>query len=192
MTAPPARLRAVTVFCGASPGCGDGYARAAEQLGLAIAESGLDLVYGGAAVGLMGTVADAALHAGGTVTGVIPRAMLPYEIAHAGLTDLHVVPDMHARKALMAQLGDAFVTLPGGLGTAEEFFEALTWSQLRLHDKPCVLLDVDGFYRPLRAFLDHAVLEGFVAPRDVARLIVCQHADEVVPALRRAVASTGR
>ncbi|TDC71095.1 TIGR00730 family Rossman fold protein [Streptomyces hainanensis] len=176
-------MRAVTVFCGASPGRGEAYARAADELGAALAEAGLHLVYGGASVGLMGGLADAALRAGGTVTGVIPRAMLPYEIAHPGLTDLHVVPDMHARKALMGELGDAFVTLPGGFGTAEEFFEALTWSQLRLHAKPCVLLDVAGYYRPLLAFLDHAVTEGFVARRDADRIVVTDDPAGVVAAL---------
>ncbi|MFE4607431.1 TIGR00730 family Rossman fold protein [Streptomyces niveus] len=187
MTAGGEAIRAVTVFCGAAPGGGAGYTRAADQLGRAVAEAGLDLVYGGAAVGLMGTVADAALRAGGTVTGVLPRSMLRHEIAHPGLTELRLVPDMHARKALMAELGDAFITLPGGLGTAEEFFEVLTWSQLGLHGKPCVLLDTDGYYHPLIAFLDHAVHEGFVAPGDVARLLVCRRPDEVIAALHAAV-----
>ncbi|WP_381790259.1 TIGR00730 family Rossman fold protein [Streptomyces niveus] len=187
MTAGGEAIRAVTVFCGAAPGQGAGYARAAAELGRAIADAGLDLVYGGAAIGLMGAVADGALGVGGTVTGVLPRSMLPHEIAHPGLTDLRLVPDMHARKALMSELGDAFVTLPGGIGTAEEFFEVLTWSQLGLHHKPCVLLDTDGYYGPLLAFLDHAVREGFVGPGDRARLLVCRRPDEVVAALRASV-----
>ncbi|MGW6605791.1 LOG family protein [Streptomyces sp. NPDC055036] len=187
MTAGGEAIGAVTVFCGATPGQGAGYVRAAAQLGRAIADAGLDLVYGGAAIGLMGAVANAALRAGGTVTGVLPRSMLPHEIAHPGLTELHLVPDMHARKALMSELGDAFVTLPGGLGTAEEFFEILTWSQLGLHHKPCVLLDTDGYYRPLLAFLDHTVREGFAASTDVARLLVCRRPEEVIAVLRASV-----
>jgi uncharacterized protein (TIGR00730 family) len=150
-----ARVRRVTVFCGASSGSSL-HLRAAAEFGRVVAEAGLELVYGGAQVGLMGAVADAALRGGAAVTGVIPRHLARHEIRHTGLTRLLVVEDMHQRKARMAELGDAFVALPGGLGTAEEFFEILTWAQIGLHDKPCALLDTGGFYRPLLAFLAHA------------------------------------
>jgi uncharacterized protein (TIGR00730 family) len=173
----------VTVFCGSAPGSRPGYLRTAAQFGHALAEAGLRLVYGGARSGLMGAVADAALAAGGTVTGVVPRRMLPYEIAHTGLTELEVVADIHVRKARMAELGDAFVALPGGLGTAEELLEAVSWAQLHIHRKPCVLLDPDGFYRPLLAFLEHARDEGFLRTGDLERITVCTSAREVVELL---------
>ncbi|MDQ0936364.1 uncharacterized protein (TIGR00730 family) [Streptomyces turgidiscabies] len=142
-------MNAVTVFCGASPGNRPGHQETAAALGGALAEAGLRLVYGGARTGLMGALADAALDGGGKVTGVVPRRMLPYEIAHTGLSELEVVADIHRRKARMAELGDAFVALPGGLGTAEELLEVLSWAQLHIHRKPCLLLDPSGFYRPL-------------------------------------------
>jgi uncharacterized protein (TIGR00730 family) len=134
-------------------------------MGNALAASGIDLVYGGGRVGLMGEVADAVLEAGGEVIGVIPHHMSDREIAHYGLTDLRIVGSMHERKALMYELSDGFVALPGGLGTLEELFEITTWSQLGLHAKPTALLDVDGFYGPLVGFLDQLVTEGFVADR---------------------------
>lgn len=173
----------VTVFCGASPGHRPEHLRTAAELGDALAGAGLRLVYGGARIGLMGAVADAALAAGGQVTGVIPRQMLPYEIAHTGLTELEVVRDIHERKARMAQSGDAFVALPGGLGTAEELFEVLAWAQMRIHRKPCLLLDPTGFYRPLLAFLRHVRDEGFLHPGDLERIVVCGSAREVVERL---------
>ncbi|MGI5460602.1 TIGR00730 family Rossman fold protein [Streptomyces sp. CA-249302] len=176
-------MTAVTVFCGASPGRRATHLRTATELGRALAESGLRLVYGGARTGLMGAVADGALAAGGAVTGVVPRRMLPYEITHTGLTALEIVPDLHARKARMAELGDAFVALPGGLGTAEELLEALAWAQLNIHRKPCVLLDPDGFYEPLLAFLEHARDEGFLRDGDLERVVVCRSAREVVALL---------
>lgn len=168
-----AAVTAVTVFCGASPGHLPGHLHTAAELGRALAGAGMRLVYGGARTGLMGAVADGALAAGGAVTGVVPRALLPYEITHAGLTELQVVADMHERKARMAELGDAFVTLPGGLGTAEELFEALSWAQLGLHRKACLLLDPFGYYRPLLAFLTHARDEGFLRAGDLERVRVC-------------------
>jgi len=176
-------MNSVTVFCGAQSGRSDTYVRAAVELGRAIARANLRLVYGGAAFGLMGVLANAALSAGGTVVGVIPQNLGGREVAHTGLTELHVVPDLHRRKALMAELGDAFVALPGGLGTVEELFEVLSWSHLRLHGKPCVVLDVQGYYRSLLAFVDHAVHEGFLVPGAARRMTVCQQADEVVTAL---------
>ncbi len=176
----------VTVFCGASPGHRPEHLRTAAELGDALAGAGLRLVYGGARTGLMGAVADAVLAAGGEVTGVIPRRMLPYEIAHTGLTELQVVGDIHERKARMAESGDAFVALPGGLGTAEELFEALAWAQMRIHRKPCLLLDPTGFYRPLLAFLRHVRDEGFLHPGDLERIVVCESAREVVERLTAA------
>ncbi|MEU5025295.1 TIGR00730 family Rossman fold protein [Streptomyces milbemycinicus] len=182
MSADP-RLRRITVFCGASSGCRPVHLRAAAEFGRAVAEAGLELVYGGARVGLMGAVADAALRGGATVTGVIPRHLARHEIRHTGLTRLLVVEDMHQRKARMAELGDAFVALPGGLGTAEEFFETLTWAQIGLHDKPCALLDTDGFYQPLLVFLAHAAAEGFVSRRDVDGIVVCERPGDLLPRL---------
>ncbi|MET7489290.1 TIGR00730 family Rossman fold protein [Streptomyces sp. NPDC005538] len=185
-------VTSVTVFCGASPGRDPGHSRTAAELGRALAESGLHLVYGGAGIGLMGTLADAALAAGGTVTGVVPRRMLPYEIAHTGLTSLEVVADMHERKARMAAEGDAFVALPGGLGTAEELFEVLSWAQLRIHRKPVLLLDPSGFYDPLLAFLEQARDEGFLRPGDLERIVVCGSVAEVVGRLVNRPAETAR
>ena len=157
-------MEVVCVFCGSREGSRPAYAEAARRTGREIARRGLGLVYGGGRVGLMGTVADAALEAGGEVVGVITEALISREIAHAGLTKLHVVGSMHERKMLMADLSDGFVTLPGGYGTLEEFFEVLSWAQLSIHEKPCGLLDVDGFWDPLSTLFDQAVTEGFVHP----------------------------
>jgi uncharacterized protein (TIGR00730 family) len=157
-------LEAVCVFCGSREGSRPAYAEAARRTGREIAHRGLGLVYGGGRVGLMGAVAGAALEEGGEVVGVITEALISKEIAHAGLAKLHVVGSMHERKMLMADLSDGFVTLPGGYGTLEEFFEVLSWAQLSIHEKPCGLLDVDGFWDPLSALFDHAVTEGFVDP----------------------------
>lgn len=157
-------LKRVCVFCGSSPGVRPEYAEAARALGRALAARRVGLVYGGGRTGLMGVVADAVLEAGGEVIGVIPEALMAREVGHAGVTELHVVGSMHQRKALMAELSDAFVALPGGFGTWEEFCEVLTWSQLGLHPKPCGLLDVAGYYAPFVALVDHAVAEGFVKP----------------------------
>lgn len=183
-------LTSVTVFCGAAAGRHASYRRAAEELGRSLADAGLRLVYGGAAIGLMGAVADAALKAGGTVVGVLPESLVPHEIAHPDLSELHIVPDMHRRKALMAELGDAFVALPGGLGTAEELFEALTWSQLGLHTKPCLLLDTDGYYQPLLGFVRHAAREGFLTAADAERITVHSHVHHVVEHLLAASSAT--
>ena len=165
-------VRSLCVFCGSSPGANPVYRAAAEQLGALLAEQGVRLVYGGGHVGLMGTVADAALAAGGSVIGVIPQHMVDREVAHRGLTELRVVRSMHERKAVMAELSDGFVALPGGLGTLEELFEVWTWGQLGLHHKPYALLDVAGFFQPLLAFLDHQVAERFVRPEHRAMLVV--------------------
>jgi uncharacterized protein (TIGR00730 family) len=162
----------VCVFCGSSPGARPAYLAAARELGEQLAARGLGLVYGGASVGLMGELADAVLAAGGEAIGVIPGRLLERELAHAGLTELHVVETMHERKALMAQLSDAFLVLPGGAGTLDEFFEALTWRQLGLHSKPLALLDVEGFFEPLLALADHLVAEGFLQAEFRALLLV--------------------
>jgi uncharacterized protein (TIGR00730 family) len=156
----------VAVYLGSRMGDGDQFRTAAESLGRAIAEAGAGLVYGGASIGLMSTVADAVLAAGGEVIGVMPRALVRREGARTDLTEMHVVESMHDRKALMAQLADAFITLPGGLGTLEELFEVWTWAQLGYHNKPCGLLNTDGFYDPLVAFIDNAVARGFLAAAD--------------------------
>src|SRR5690606_17874217 len=166
----PMTLRSICVFCGASPGANPVYAEAAAALGRELAQRGMTLVYGGGEVGLMGVVADAALAAGGEVIGVIPQSLQDSEIGHHGLTRLEVVEGMHARKARMAELADAFIALPGGLGTLEELFEVWTWGQLGYHGKPLGLLEVNGFYAKLIGFLDHLVDERFVRPQHRAML----------------------
>jgi hypothetical protein len=164
-------VKNICVFCGSSFGRKPAYARAARQLGAALASRDFGLVYGGGSIGLMGAVADAALEAGAPVVGVIPRALARREIAHHGLTRLEVVPSMHARKARMARLSDAFVAMPGGIGTLEELFEVLTWGYLGIHAKPTGLLDVGGYWKPLVQLLDHAVEEGFLR-REHRKLVV--------------------
>lgn len=165
-------MRRVCVFCGSSLGSRPAYPDAARRLGEALARRRIGLVYGGGGIGLMGVIADAALAAGGEVIGVIPGALEGRELAHGKLTKLLVVGSMHERKAKMAELSDAFVALPGGLGTLEELAEVLTWAQLGLHRKPCALLDVGGYWQPLTALLDHAVAERFVRPEHRAMLLM--------------------
>ena len=165
-------MRRVCVFCGSSPGRSPAYAEAARAMGRTLALRGLGLVYGGGSVGLMGIAADAALAAGGEVDGVIPDVLVRREVGHHGLTRQHVVRSMHERKAKMADLADAFVALPGGMGTLEETAEILTWAQLGLHAKPCGLLDVNGYYAPLIAFFDRAVQDGFLRPEHRAMVLV--------------------
>lgn len=157
-------LRNICVYCGSSLGNEPAYQEAAEALGRTLAERGIGLVYGAGNVGLMGVVADAALASGGRVIGVIPEALVRWEVAHDGLTERYVVQTMHERKAKMADLSDAFIALPGGLGTMDELFEALTWTQLGFHHKPCGLLNVAGFYDPLLTFLDSMVERRFLRP----------------------------
>ncbi|QLC73760.1 TIGR00730 family Rossman fold protein [Pseudomonas sp. LPB0260] len=178
-------LRSICVFCGASPGAQPIYRQAAEHLGRHLAEQGLRLVYGGGAVGLMGVVADAAMAAGGEVVGIIPQSLERAEIGHQGLTRLEVVDGMHARKARMAELSDAFIALPGGLGTLEELFEVWTWGQLGYHSKPLGLLDVAGFYTKLGDFLDHLVTERFVRSQHRAMLQLGESPSELLQALRQ-------
>jgi uncharacterized protein (TIGR00730 family) len=173
----------ICVFCGSSPGFDPIYRERAAAFGSLLAARGIGLVYGGAHVGLMGAVADAVLAGGGHVTGVIPHALVEREVAHAGLSELCVVGSMHERKARMAELSDAFVALPGGIGTFEELFEVWTWSQLGLHQKPCALLDIHGFYRGLSGFLDHVVTQGFLKPVHRAGLLVADDAETLLELL---------
>lgn len=165
-------MQSICVYCGSAPGRRDVYVAGARALGHALAERGLRLVYGGASVGLMGAVADAVLEAGGEVTGVIPETLMKKELAHPGLTELVVTQSMHQRKMTMADRSDGFVALPGGIGTFEELFEIWTWAQLGMHRKPCGILNVDGYYDKLLAFLDHARDEALLAPsvRDVLQV----------------------
>jgi hypothetical protein len=168
-------LTRICVFCGSSVGSRPDYARAAELLAREMARRGIGLVFGGGNVGLMGVVADAMVAAGGHAIGVIPHALVARELAHRAIPDLRVVNSMHERKAMMAGLADAFIALPGGFGTFEEFCEVVTWTQLGIHRKPCGLLNVAGYYDPLIALFDRGVAEGFVKPEN--RPIVVSHAD---------------
>lgn len=166
-------IRRLCVFCGSRHGIDAVFADAARDLGTEMARRGIELVYGGGNVGLMGVVADAILADGGRVTGVIPEALAAKELAHGDIQDLRVVGSMHERKALMAELADAFVAMPGGLGTLEEFFEVLTWGQLGFHHKPVALYNVDGYYDGLLSFVDHAVTRGFVR-REHGRMVIAE------------------
>lgn len=172
LRAAPRRVAALCVFCGSSPGHRPEYVEATQIFGRHLTRLGIGLIYGGASVGLMGVLADSVLEAGGHVIGVIPRALMEREIAHAGLSDLRVVETMHERKALMAELSDGFVALPGGAGTLEELFEEWTWAQLGLHQKPCGLLNVNGYYDSLGVFLAHSVAEGFLRPAHRSMLMI--------------------
>jgi uncharacterized protein (TIGR00730 family) len=165
-------MEAVCVFCGSNVGQNPAYGQAAVAVGTALARAGLRLIYGGGKMGLMGAVADAAIKAGGHVAGVMPRALAEREIAHAGLAELHVVETMHQRKTMMADLADAFIALPGGAGTLEEFFEQWTWAQLGVHGKPCGLLNAADYFGPLIAMMHRIVAEGFVAERYVEMLVI--------------------
>lgn len=165
-------MNAICVYCGSSPGNRDDYARAAKSLAAALTERDLTLVYGGASKGIMGVLADSVLKLGGRVIGVIPRALRDKEIAHPNLSELHVVASMHERKALMAELADGFIALPGGFGTLEEIIETVTWAQLGFHNKPCGLLNVAGYYEPLLAFINLSVAEGFVRHEHRTMLMV--------------------
>jgi|SRR5580658_9551431 uncharacterized protein (TIGR00730 family) len=176
-------MKRVLVFCGSSPGARPEYVAGAEELGRLLAERELELVYGGASVGLMGALADSVLGAGGTVIGVIPTRLVELEVAHAGLTKLHVVETMHERKALMAELSDGVIAMPGGTGTLDELFELFTWRQLGLHRKPIGLLDVADYWRPLLAFLKHAVNERFLREALFETLLVERDAESLLDLL---------
>jgi uncharacterized protein (TIGR00730 family) len=176
------QLRRLCVFCGSSPGANPLYHTTARDVGLELVRRGVGLVYGGGNIGLMGVLADAVLGAEGDVTGVIPEALMAREVGHRGITDLRIVKTMHERKALMAELSDGFIALPGGIGTFEEFFEIVTWAQLGLHAKPCALLNVNGFYDPLLRLLDHAIEEQFIRESHRSLIIV---ESQVAPLLDR-------
>ena len=176
-------MKSICVYCGSAAGTDPRYVDAARRVGAILANRGLGLVYGGGRVGLMGVVADAVLGGGGQVVGVIPEALASREVAHDGLTELHVVADMHHRKALMAQHSDAFLTLPGGIGTFEEFFETLSWAALRLHHKPMGLLNVAGYFDPLIAMLDHGVAAGLIRREFLDLLVVSDDPEAVVDAM---------
>lgn len=177
-------MQSICVFCGSNAGRSVVYADAARALARAIAGQGMKLVYGGGNIGLMGVLAEAALAAGGQVIGVTPKRLLEKEVVHRGLTELRVVDSMHERKALMAELSDAFIALPGGLGTFEETFEVLTWTQLGFHRKPCGLLNVAGFYDRLTAFLDHAVAERFLKAEHRAMVLVEREPEALIDHLK--------
>jgi uncharacterized protein (TIGR00730 family) len=164
-------MKSLCVYCGASMGVAPVYAAAARQLAAAMVADNIGLVYGGGNVGLMGVIADEVLRLGGEATGVIPKALMDKEVGHLDLTRLHIVKDMHERKAMMAELSDGFVAMPGGIGTLEELFEVFTWSQLGFHDKPIGLLNVAGFYDGLLAFLQHVVAQGFLRQAQASLLI---------------------
>jgi hypothetical protein len=178
-------MQSICVYCGSNFGARPDYRKAAVRLGTVLAKNGQRLIYGGGKIGLMGVIADAVLSAGGEVVGVIPEALVAKELAHAGLTKLHVVDSMHTRKALMAELADGFVALPGGLGTLDELFEICTWSQLGLHQKPIGLLNVRGFYDPLVAFLDELVREKFVRAENRAGLAVAANPEVLLRRMSR-------
>ena len=167
-------MRSICVYCGSNVGVRGEYADAARKLARHLASEGVGIVYGGASKGLMGILADEMLAAGGKVVGVIPAALQAREIAHLGLTELHVVNSMHERKAMMAESSDGFVALPGGFGTLEEIVEALTWAQLRIHEKPCGLLNISGYFDGLLRYLDHAEAEGFLRPQHRGMLVVAE------------------
>jgi len=176
-------MRRICVFCGSSPGSRPEYGAAAEEMGAELGRRNIGLVYGGGNVGLMAIIADSVLRAGGEAQGVIPEHLMAREVGHRGLTKLHVVRSMHERKALMADLSDAFVALPGGFGTLEEFCEVVTWTQLGLHAKPCGVLNVLGYYSPLLAMFDHAVEERFLKPENRALVIARESPADLLQAL---------
>jgi hypothetical protein len=177
-------LESVCVYCGSNAGATAVYAAAARSLARSLARAGLGLVYGGGSIGLMGVLAEAALAEGVAVTGVAPRRLLEREVVHGQLTRLHVVESMHERKAKMAELADAFIALPGGYGTLDELFEALTWTQLGYHRKPCGLLNVAGFFDRLADYLDHALAEGFLTRQHREMLVVADDPDLMIETLR--------
>jgi uncharacterized protein (TIGR00730 family) len=184
-------IKRICVFCGSSLGARPEYAEAAAELGRVLAGSGIGLVYGGARVGLMGALADAVLAAGGEAIGVMPRALVEKEIAHSGLTELHVVESMHARKTLMSDLADAFVLLPGGFGSWEEFCEVVTWLQLGMHQKPCGVLNVVGYYDSLISLTEHAAAEGFLRSAHKDLVIVADRPQELLRQLSAGSGSHG-
>lgn len=176
----PVSIKRICIYCGSSSGRQTAYTDAARQLAQTLVTNDIGLVYGGASVGIMGIVADATLAAGGEVIGVIPQVLMKKELVHHGLSELHVTDSMHQRKAKMVELADAFIALPGGFGTLDELFETLTWAQLGIHQKPCGLLNVNGYYDGLIHFLQHSVDEQYVRPKHLQMLMVAQDAAELL------------
>jgi uncharacterized protein (TIGR00730 family) len=179
-------IKSICVYCGAHAGATPRYAEAARALARALVDENVALVYGGGKVGLMGVIADEVLRLGGEVTGVIPTALVEREVGHNGLTRQFIVKDMHERKAMMAQLADGFIAMPGGMGTLEELFEMLTWSQLGIHAKPIALFNVDGFYAGLVGFVNHASEQGFIRPQHAALMMVEAEPDALLRRFRSA------
>jgi uncharacterized protein (TIGR00730 family) len=176
-------MKRICVFCGSNSGTNPVYAEAAKRMGSVLVRRGIGLVYGGGRVGLMGTIADTVMAEGGEVIGIIPDALAAKEVAHHGLTELHIVGSMHERKAMMADLSDGFIAMPGGVGTFEEFCEVLTWAQLGIHLKPCGLLNVANYYGPLLALFNHAVAEGFVRPQHRSLVLESTEPEEMIELL---------
>ncbi|WP_435980713.1 TIGR00730 family Rossman fold protein [Psychrobacter sp. DM4] len=181
----------VAVYCGSRLGNRDVYEQAARDLGQALAKNGMGLVYGGASIGLMGAVADEVIKSGAEAVGVIPTFMLKHEIAHEGLTRLHLTDTMHTRKTVMAEYADAFITLPGGLGTLEEIMEIATWRQLYQHEKPMIILNIDGFYDRIIEHLKYTTEQGFMKQQDFDRLVVCNTIDDAIELLQTVVTING-
>jgi uncharacterized protein (TIGR00730 family) len=179
-------MKRLAVYCGSSPGSDPAFAEAARAIGVEMARRGIGLVYGGGRLGLMGVVADTVIDNGGEAYGVIPQALIDLEVAHTGLTELHIVTSMHERKAKMTELTDAFVALPGGIGTLEELIEVYTWSYLGIHDKPLGLVNTNGYYDGFTDFLDHSVTQGFLRPETRASLVAAPEPETLLDALVRA------
>lgn len=177
-------IKSLCVYCGSAQPRNPQHHEGAVRLGKILGERRIDLVYGGARVGLMGLVADAALAHQGRVIGIIPEHLQKYEVGHSGVTKLHIVENMHVRKMMMFDNSDAFAVLPGGYGTLDEMFEMLTWRQLRMHDKPLVLVDIDNYWAPLRGLIDHIINEGYARPESLSLMAVVTSVDEVLPAIQ--------
>jgi len=176
-------MKQVCIFCGSYPGSKPVYVESAHQMGLGLAQRGLGLVYGGGCVGLMGAVADGTIAGGGKTVGVIPQSLVDRELAHKGLSEIHIVTSMHQRKAMMAEIADAFVAMPGGFGTLDELFEIITWAQLGFHHKPIALLNIDGYFDPMLTFIEHMAVEGFIKPEHRDALLVKNSVDTLLDTL---------
>lgn len=182
-------VTSVCVFCGSSPGARPAYVESAQALGRELADNGIDLVFGAGGVGVMGAVSRACLDAGGRVTGIIPEHLTRIEAPLSGLSECIVVPDMHTRKRKMFERSDAFVVLPGGFGTMDETFEILTWRQLGLHDKPVIIADIEGYWRPFLSFAESMMGEGFIRPTNMGLFRVVERVEDILPAVREEVRS---
>jgi uncharacterized protein (TIGR00730 family) len=179
------KIKALCVYCGSSRPKNDHHRLAGETLGAALANNRIDLIYGGARVGLMGIIADATLQHDGTVVGIIPEHLQKYEVGHSGVTKLHIVENMHVRKMMMFDYSDAFAVFPGGYGTLDEMFEMMTWRQLKMHDKPIILVDIDDYWKPLLGLIDHIVDNGYARPETKELITVVQSVEDVLPTIER-------